>query len=81
MLTNDIKKGTKFMLRNGWFATMKDNMKGTIRVAEVKGFVTEIGSVYAHDIITVYSDHGDAFVVEHTPAQKKLRAKIAVMFP
>lgn len=30
---------------------MFDNMRGNIRMVEVYGFETEIGSVYAHDIV------------------------------
>ncbi len=52
MKTNDIKKGTRFRLRNGWLATMADNRKGNIRLAEVEGDFTETGSVYAHDIVS-----------------------------
>ena len=49
--TNDIKKGTRIKLANGWEAVMYDNKKGTIRMAEVFGTYTEIGSIYAHDIV------------------------------
>ena len=53
MTTNEIKKGTRFLLKNGWFATMADNRKGNIRMATVEGDYTETGSVYAHDIVKV----------------------------
>lgn len=53
MKTNDIKKGMRFRLRNGWFATMAYNRKGNIRLATVEGDFTETGSVYAHDIVSV----------------------------
>ena len=73
MKTNDIKKGMKIQLNNGWFATMFDNKKGNIRMAEVEGIYTEIGSVYAHDIARVKVN--EAWVpVEHTPAQLKLKS-------
>lgn len=58
MLTNDIKKGTRIRLRNGWYATMMDNKKGNIRMAEVEGYYTETGSIYAHDIAAVMTDSG-----------------------
>jgi hypothetical protein len=48
---NDLKKGTRIKLRNGWLATLEDNRKGNIRMATVEGFHTEMGSVYAHDIV------------------------------
>ncbi len=75
MLTNDIKKGMRFQLACGWYGTMKDNMKGNIRFAEVEGFYTELGSVYAHDIISVETPNGWDDV-EYTPAQNKLRLAV-----
>jgi hypothetical protein len=81
--TNDLFSGTRVRLRNGWFATIADNKKGNTRLATVEGFYTETGSVYAHDIISVYelttrSDKNPVKLeepapVEHTPAQLKLR--------
>ena len=71
MKTNDIKKGMRVRLRNGWCGTMKDNMKGQTRLVEVEGHYTEIGSVYAHDIAYVLVNgrwHG----VDYTPKQVKL---------
>lgn len=52
MKTNELKKGDLVRLRNGWYAVIADNKKGNIRMAEVYGIETEIGSVYAHDIVT-----------------------------
>lgn len=70
MTTNDIRKGMRFKLANGWLATMKDNKRGNIRMAEVEGIHTEIGSVYAHDIIAVQKD--DVWhTVKLTESQKK----------
>jgi len=48
--TNKLKKGTRVVLRNGWQAVLEDNMRGSIRMATVEGFYTEMGSIYAHDI-------------------------------
>ena len=76
MKTNDIKKGMRFRLQNGWYATMMDNKRGNIRMAEVEGMYTEIGSVYAHDIATVKGPADIWVVVEHTKAQIKLRATV-----
>jgi hypothetical protein len=74
MKTNDIKKGMRVQLRNGWQGTMKDNAKGNTRMVEVEGFYTEIGSVYSHDITAVQTTQGGEWTeVEHTPAQLKLR--------
>jgi hypothetical protein len=50
MLSNDLKKGDRIVLKNGWSATIWDNMRGNIRMAEVEGFVTELGSIYVWDI-------------------------------
>lgn len=49
--TDDLKKGTRVLLRSGFEAVLADNKKGNIRVAEVYGDFTETGSVYAHDIV------------------------------
>ena len=51
MKTNELKKGGKVRLRNGWDAEILDNKKGNIRLAKVFGHYTEIGSIYAHDIL------------------------------
>ena len=74
MKTNDIKSGTRVLLRNGWYATIKDNKKGNTRLARVEGIYTEMGSVYSHDIVEVLVN-GDWEKVEHTEAQKKLSWK------
>ena len=73
--TNDIKKGTRIKLANGWYATMADNMRGNTRMAEVEGFFTEIGSVYSHDIVLAQID-GKWETVEHTKSQKELRKRV-----
>ena len=70
MLANDMKKGTKVIQTNGWHATIMDNKKGIIRLAEVQGFVTEIGSIYIDDIDMVLTENGWENI-EFSPAQKK----------
>ena len=70
--TNEIRKGARIKLRCGWEADMADNARGTIRMCKVYGDETEIGSVYAHDIVGVLVN-GTWQPVEHTPAQVKLR--------
>lgn len=85
MKTNDLKKGDRVQLRNGWYATVADNMKGNTRMATVEGFVTETGSVYAHDIVQALVAPYGAEVeetwmrIEHTPAQIKLRKTVEGM--
>jgi len=76
--TNDIKKGMRCRLRNGWDATPISNTKGNTRDMTVEGFVTETGSVYSHDIVAVYID-GTWVPVEHTQAQLKLREQCILM--
>ena len=79
MTTNEIKKGTRFRLRNGWYATMADNRKGNIRMATVEGDYTETGSVYAHDIVSVLI--GDTWQpVTMTAKQKDCQELNAAMF-
>ena len=73
--TNDLKKGASVILRNGWKATIEDNMRGNTRLATVFGDFTEMGSVYSHDI-AVAVVNGNSIPIEHTPAQLKLRAQV-----
>lgn len=73
--TNDLKKGTRVRLANGWYATLADNARGNTRMANVEGYVTEVGSVYAHDIIE--AQVGDAwFTVGHTKQQVEMRQAV-----
>ena len=78
MLTNEIKKGTWIMLKNGWRAQIMDNARGDIRMADVYGFAHEMGSIYATDIAFVADEQGDEIAtVEFTEKQlksKRLRA-------
>lgn len=86
MKTNDIKKGWRIQLRNGWFGTMLDNTRGNIRLVEVEGIYTEAGSVYSHDIERAWDPDSwpvadgveslCAYNIEHTPAQIKLRETV-----
>ena len=83
MKTNALKKGDRVQLRNGWFATIADNLKGNTRMATVEGICTETGSVYSHDIVRYYPpyDHlteGDevpSIIIQHTPAQLACKAR------
>lgn len=75
MKTNEIKKGTRIKLRNGWFGTMVDNARGNIRMVDVEGLYREIGSVYSHDIVSAKINE-QWVTVEHTPAQVKMRATV-----
>lgn len=77
--TNDLKDGTRILLDNGWYGTLRDNRRGNIRYAEVEGYVTEVGSVYSHDIVR--AEVGGVWVlVEHTAGQIKCRQLNAGLF-
>jgi hypothetical protein len=76
--TNELKKGVRVKLRNGWEATVYDNAKGNTRMCEVYGFETEIGSVYSHDIMKAEIS-GQWVDIEHTPAQLKLREQVKAL--
>lgn len=80
MKTNDIKKGMRVHLRNGWYGTMSDNAKGNTRVVLVEGLYTEMGSVYSHDIMRASKDGVTWEQVEHTPAQNKVQQMADVLF-
>jgi hypothetical protein len=74
MFTNELKKGDKVRLRNGWDAKLEDNMKGVTRLCTVYGDFTEMGSVYSHDIMFKYEADGTHTKIEYTPAQLKCKA-------
>jgi hypothetical protein len=79
MKTNDLKKGDRVQLHNGWNATIEDNRKGNTRMATVEGYVTEMGSIYSHDIKVFFpKDIKDTFEIdiELTPKQTKFRDTI-----
>jgi hypothetical protein len=77
MLTNDLKNGDRVRLRNGWFATIADNKKGNTRMARVEGVYTELGSIYAHDIVAfIPKESGAPIAITFTPAQQKLRKTV-----
>lgn len=74
--TYDLRKGAMVRLANGWYATIEDNLIGrTTRLATVKGYVTEMGEVYAHDIVAALIN-GEWVPVEYSDAQIKLRQRV-----
>lgn len=77
--TNDLKKGTRIQLANGWFGTIQDNLKGNTRMCEIEGDFRESGSVYSHDIVRAMVD-GSWELVEHTKPQLKLKQQVEMMF-
>jgi len=70
MKVNELKKGSKVILKNGWNATIMDNAKGQTRMCLVEGFYTELGSVYSTDIAKVFVE-GQLVLVEHSEAHLK----------
>jgi hypothetical protein len=96
MKSNDLKKGDRIVLLNGWEATIEDNKKGNIRMATVEGFVTEMGSIYMHDVrgrvetadkpkpnvqyLVDFSSGHMLEPIELTPAQVKLKETVNALF-
>jgi hypothetical protein len=75
MFTNELKKGDKVRLSNGWDAKIEDNQRGNTRLATVYGLFTEMGSVYSHDIVFKYNADGSTTKIEYTPAQLKCKER------
>lgn len=79
MKTNDLKKGTRIKLANGWEADIMDNMKGNTRLARVFGYADECGSIYAHDIVAYKVNDEWRTDIEYTPAQFKCKKAVKFM--
>lgn len=77
--TNDLKKGTRVLLTNGWYATIADNQRGNTRLATVEGYVTELGSIYAHDIQRA-EVAGKWVTIGLTPQQEACKARVQSFF-
>jgi hypothetical protein len=77
--SNDLKKGTRIQLKNGWYGTITDNARGNTRMAEIEGYYTEIGSIYATDIDTALVGL-EWYEIEYTPAQLKLKKQMSAIF-
>jgi hypothetical protein len=71
MTTNELKKGDRIMLKCGWYATMLDNKRGGIRLAEVEGIEKEIGSIYSGDIAYKINADNTIESVEMTASQRR----------
>jgi hypothetical protein len=81
MKTNEIKKGMRILLTNGWEGTMKDNGRGVTRIAEIEGFYTETGSVYSFDIASAQPNNdGIWHKIEYTEKELKTQAMNAAIF-
>ena len=79
MTTNELKKGAEVLLASGMRAQIEDNKKGNIRMATVYGaevgLFTEMGSVYAHDILQYKDSAGTWQAVIHTPNQARAKKR------
>jgi hypothetical protein len=73
--TNDLKKGTQILLKNGFGAILYDNKKGNIRLAEVDGIFKELGSIYSYDIDQAFINNAWQ-PVTYTKKQKDLNILI-----
>ena len=86
MKVKELKKGMRVRQRNGWEATLKETprFKATV-LATVYGFVTEMGSIYTHDILEVLVDDQDdgtgewEEVTDFGPAQLRCKASVEAM--
>ncbi len=57
VMTNQLKKGARVKLDNGWEAVLEDNQcKRNTRLATEYGISTDKGSIYVHDIVEAYID-------------------------
>lgn len=80
MKTNDLKKNTRIQLRNGWYGTICDNMKGNTRVVDVEGDFREMGSCYSHDIVAYKDNEGNwHHDIEYTESQLKCKQAVMAM--
>jgi len=82
MFTNELKKGDRVRLSNGWYATIMDNSRGNSRMCMVEGIEKELGAVYSHDMVALVETKGQSthVVLVHTPAQLKLKKLVTEMF-
>ena len=72
MKTNDIKKGMRIKMTNGYEGEMLDNQRGNIRMVHMSICpFPESGSTYAWDILSC-----EGQLIELTPAQIKARQGI-----
>ena len=71
---SEVKKGARVELRNGFLATVLDNLTTRqTRLCNVEGFVTEMGSVYSTDMLNVLTASGWTRI-QHT--EKQLAGRI-----
>ena len=75
--SNDLKKGDLIKMKGtDWYGQIIDNGRGNIRYANIHGFCSEMGSIYAWDIWTVCKD-AKFYYVELTDKQQSDQKKCA----
>lgn len=77
--TDQLKKGARVRMRNGWEAIVVKGCEGNALIAKVFGDFTETGSVYAHDIVAAEVD-GKWVEVEMTEEQSRFYAELKEVF-
>lgn len=79
VFTADLHFGVEVKLSNGWKAIVwQKSARGTTPMCKVFGFETEIGSVYAHDIVYAIDPVSQKRVyVKLTPAQEKCKKMVS----
>jgi hypothetical protein len=78
--TDQLKKGTRVRMRNGWEAIVVKKCDGNTLMAEVFGDFTETGSIYAHDIVVAVVD-GKWVDVEMTEEQAQFYEQVKSLNP
>jgi len=74
--TDQLRKGMRIKLRNGWEALVVEECKENILEAKVFGDFTETGSIYAHDVVAVQID-GSWVEVKMTEAQRRFHGELS----
>lgn len=74
MLTNNLHKGDRVILENGFEAKILDNRKGITRLCEVHGIHTEIGSVYSYNMTHYFDNETEQWQqIELTDHQRRIK--------
>jgi hypothetical protein len=76
---DQLKKGVLIRLKNGWEAIVDEECQGNTLKAKVFGDFTEIGSIYAHDIVATKLN-GDWVEVVMTDDQARFYEEVKSIF-
>jgi len=79
MRADQLKKGTRLRMRNGWEAIVVEKCDGNTLIAKVFGDFTETGSIYAHNIVAAKVD-GNWIEVEMTEEQARFYSEVKNIF-